>query len=348
MPLKFHCEYCSFEIILINLMQGDMLTCPSCRNKILVPSDAIQTDQEANIDFAKPYPRPHTPGGYEISFPPASSRRYETSLSPERPEQLQKSKEPTEWGLASVIKFTLANILSIIPVFILATLISLVVAKVFYPDIPVGGKWYDRIKDDVVLHAIGFIYFFVPILLIYYSVVKRHKNNFFTALHIDKLYREELTRWLKTCLIISIGLTIFSEFIAHLTPLGKFIPDDIPLYESFKKGYFEVVWFSFFVLIAPINEELVFRGYVYQGIKNKFGAITSAIIVSIVFVLLHGSQLAFNPILLFFIAIAAVLLIIVRIRTESLTKCILLHLVFNTVSVIYLWIWIGLFGLESL
>ncbi|MEE9553947.1 MAG: CPBP family intramembrane glutamic endopeptidase [candidate division Zixibacteria bacterium] len=263
-------------------------------------------------------------------------------------EELKKSKEPTQWGFGSVIKFTLAYILSIIPIIIIVVIPSMLIAKMFYPYVPVGEELYDIVNEDILFHSMDFIYYFVPIGLIYYSVVRRHKNRFFAALHIDKLSSGELLRWLEICITISIGLTLFSEFIEHVTPLGRFIPDEIPLYEIFKKGYYEVVWFSFFALIAPVQEELIFRGYVYQGIKNKFGTITSAIIVSVVFILLHGSQLAFNPILLFFIAIAAVLLIIVRIKTKSLTKCILLHLVFNTVSVIYLWIWIWLFGLESL
>lgn len=247
-------------------------------------------------------------------------------------------REPTPWGVSSVVKFTLAYIFFIIPFMIIAAIIGLIA----------GEELRESTYGDIMFHAFDFIYYFVPIGLIFYSVVKRHKNNFFKALNLQKLTRVEFLRWMKICLLISISVIAFSEFIGHLSPLGKFIPEQIPLYEDFRKGYIEAIWFSLMALMAPLQEELIFRGYVYQGLRNRFGITTSAAVVSTIFVLLHGPGLAFNLVLLFFIAIVAVLLIVVRIKTGSLTKCILLHQIFNTFSVIYLWIWIWLFGLESL
>lgn len=247
-------------------------------------------------------------------------------------------REPTPWGVGSVVKFALVYAFFIIPFIIIAAIIGLIV----------GEELHERIYEDIMFHTFDFIYYFVPIGLIFYSVVKRHKNDFFNALNLQKLTKVEFLRWMKICILISIGLTAFSEFIQHLSPLGKYIPDQIPLYEDFKKGYVEAIWFSLMMLMAPFQEEVIFRGYVYRGLRNKFGITTSATVLSTIFILLHGPGLAFNPVLLFFIAIVAVLLIIVRIKTGSLTKCILLHQIFNTFSVIYLWIWIWLFGLESL
>jgi len=347
MAIKFKCEYCSFEIILSDLMAGDMLTCPSCRNKILVPSDAIQTDQEANIDFAKPYPRPHAPSGHEISYPPASGRRYETSLSPERPEQLQKSKEPTPWGISSVIKLVGAYILGLLLLAFIGYGIFTLLIHAIVPETTVNEKLFETVYLSKFFHVLEIVDSVFMIFLIYYSIVKRHHIDFFKALHLDKISKPQLFRYMYFA-AATIGVIWLIEGVVSLTPLRDYIPKDLPIDKYFQKGIGEIAWFSFMAMVAPIPEELLFRGYMFEGFQYKLGTKWAAILVTVLFVLLHGPQLAFSPFHLLMISIAAIIFVIIRIRTNSLTKCIVYHFFYNSILTALLWGSIFIFGLESL
>jgi membrane protease YdiL (CAAX protease family) len=77
------------------------------------------------------------------------------------------------------------------------------------------------------------------------------------------------------------------------------------------------------VLVAPIVEELMFRGVGY-GLLEPFGRTQAILVTGIAFALVHGLVIGFAVIATFAIGLA-----FLRARTASIYPCILLHASFN-------------------
>jgi membrane protease YdiL (CAAX protease family) len=77
------------------------------------------------------------------------------------------------------------------------------------------------------------------------------------------------------------------------------------------------------VVVAPIVEELMFRGAGY-GFLEPLGRVQAAVLVGLAFALVHGLLIGFPVIATFGIGLA-----ILRWRTDSIYPCILLHSTFN-------------------
>jgi membrane protease YdiL (CAAX protease family) len=77
------------------------------------------------------------------------------------------------------------------------------------------------------------------------------------------------------------------------------------------------------VVVAPIVEELLFRGAGY-GLLEPFGRTPAIVLVGIAFALVHGLVIGFPVIATFGIGLA-----FLRARTASIYPCILLHASFN-------------------
>lgn len=97
--------------------------------------------------------------------------------------------------------------------------------------------------------------------------------------------------------------------------------------EYFKDVDGNMRYFALFsvMVLAPVSEELVFRGVIYGALKARLNAVLSAIIVSILFATIHFSLPALLPI--FFLSL---LLIAVYERYGDLRASIIVHSLFNT------------------
>lgn len=134
---------------------------------------------------------------------------------------------------------------------------------------------------------------------------------------------------------LMLGMMFIAEFITGKIPVkGPFFG---PMYEWFSKMMEQMtndfsVMFIMAVVMAPIFEEIVFRGILQKGLINKGWEPTKAIWVSaIVFGVVHGNPWQFvGAVLLGYV------LGLVYHRTKSLLMPILLHAFNNGVSTILL------------
>jgi membrane protease YdiL (CAAX protease family) len=78
------------------------------------------------------------------------------------------------------------------------------------------------------------------------------------------------------------------------------------------------------VVVAPIVEELMFRGAGYGFLEPLAGRLQAAVLVGVAFALVHGLLIGFPVIATFGIGLA-----ILRGRADSIYPCILLHATFN-------------------
>ncbi len=94
--------------------------------------------------------------------------------------------------------------------------------------------------------------------------------------------------------------------------------------ETTSSGGMPVMLLFVFIIIAPIVEEVIFRGVIFHGLGNSCGFLTAAILTSLFFGLYHMNfnQFIYTIVLGFFLAMAVQ-------ATGSLLASILMHLIFN-------------------
>ena len=85
------------------------------------------------------------------------------------------------------------------------------------------------------------------------------------------------------------------------------------------------------IVVAPVAEEIFFRGFLYQAFRNSFGIWPGAILSGLVFGAIHLELFKLVQ-----LAILGVILALLFERTQSLWPPIMLHAINNTLAFIYL------------
>lgn len=112
-------------------------------------------------------------------------------------------------------------------------------------------------------------------------------------------------------------------------------PEDVPIEELFHYKNTALLFMIMAVLIAPLVEETVFRGYLYPLVAKTFGVATGIITTGILFGLMHGAQLGWTWALVLVLIVVGVIFTFVRARTGSVFASFLLHLGYNsTIAVV--------------
>lgn len=111
--------------------------------------------------------------------------------------------------------------------------------------------------------------------------------------------------------------------------LSRWIPKSLPITELFKDRQSALLLAAFGILIAPLVEEMMFRGFLYPALARITGALPSIVVTAALFTALHGAQLSFSwaPLLLIFIV--GVTLTVVRARTNSVALSVIVHMTYN-------------------
>lgn len=84
-------------------------------------------------------------------------------------------------------------------------------------------------------------------------------------------------------------------------------------------------------IIAPLAEEIIFRGYLYPVVKRYSEPAFAAIITGIIFGAIHGNVWAVIPLSIF-----GILLAVLYELSGSIWSCILCHALFNSINVAFM------------
>lgn len=128
--------------------------------------------------------------------------------------------------------------------------------------------------------------------------------------------------------LILLGLLILAAIIA--SSLGAQAPTT-PNNESGGTGMLKVMggfWLTFAlsVIVAPIIEEIVFRGVLFSAIKKRYGLIAGIILSSLIFTLVH-----IDPIQMISVLPLGIYLAIMYQRTGSIYPGMILHATWNLI-----------------
>ena len=145
-------------------------------------------------------------------------------------------------------------------------------------------------------------------------------------------------------LLGGLGLAVFSD-LAQLI-FARWIPKSLPITEFFQDRSSAFLLAGFGILIAPLVEELLFRGFLYPALSRWTGVAPAVVVTAAGFALLHGSQLAYSPIPLLLIFVVGAVLTITRAVTKSVATSVLVHMGYN--FTLFLQFFIGTRGFKNL
>jgi uncharacterized protein len=140
-------------------------------------------------------------------------------------------------------------------------------------------------------------------------------------------------------------LALALQGFAHFLP----IPTDMPIDEFFTTSAEAWSLTIFGVTLAPVIEELFFRGFLYPVLARRLGVFLAVVLTAAGFSIIHAPQLgrAWGPVLVIFLV--GIALTVTRAVTRSVAAGILIHVGYNaTLSVLLFWASDGFRHLERL
>lgn len=123
-------------------------------------------------------------------------------------------------------------------------------------------------------------------------------------------------------LVAVYAVTVVHDLVVH--------PEQQQIISEFPRSGAGIVLFVLVaVVMAPLFEEVVFRGFLFRGFANSWGWVWGAVVSSAIFGIAHLQLDVFVPLAVLGFALAWVYR-----RTGSLWTCVAMHAVFNAVAVL--------------
>lgn len=158
----------------------------------------------------------------------------------------------------------------------------------------------------------------VGALFIYWLVFFIRKKSFIKEVCI----RPIPVRSIVPIALMAVCFNIITSVIISLIPWPQSWMDSYATNSAAIDGSL-MAWFTA-VFMAPVLEEVVFRGLMYTRLKKGLGMIAAAIMTSLIFGIAHGTIIWFIYTFIF-----SMVLIWIFEKYQSLTACILLHMAYN-------------------
>jgi membrane protease YdiL (CAAX protease family) len=162
---------------------------------------------------------------------------------------------------------------------------------------------------------------YVLVLAYMYILVTRERGrpDFLAAIHWN--WPSKVAMYVLAGFVLSIALQV----LAHFLP----IPKELPIDTFFRTPAEAWALGILSVAMAPLMEELFFRGFLYPVLARGIGVPTAVFVTALSFAALHGAQLMFSwgPVLVIFIV--GLVLTMVRAKTNSVAAGVLIHMAYN-------------------
>jgi uncharacterized protein len=240
------------------------------------------------------------------------------------PPVVPDAPSPTPTSLASPLlenpawsgwDVTLLAILSFVMTIVSLLSISYAAHRFAYPDQP----WIEVVKFPEIIVG-GQLFAYALVLVMMYALVALiHHQKFLTAICWNW---PPAWGWY---LLGGLALSVTLQMVAHLLP----IPKDLPMDQFFRTPRQAWLLSIFSVTLAPLIEELFFRGFLYPVLARRLGVIASVFLTALGFAAIHGAQLtyAWGPVLIIFVV--GLVLTLVRAIKKSVAASLLLHIAYN-------------------
>jgi len=122
------------------------------------------------------------------------------------------------------------------------------------------------------------------------------------------------------------GLAIFVFVVSAHTKTNQ----NMPIQEILKNRNSAILLMAMAVLVAPLVEETVFRGYLYPLFAKSFGMAPAILLTGVLFGLMHGSQLGWTWSIVGLLILVGIIFTFARAQTGTVLASFLLHLGYNS------------------
>jgi len=222
--------------------------------------------------------------------------------------------EPVRWGIADIFKVAILFFTA----FYLVNILELIC------------RTKTSSRNLLMIFNTSFLDILVFCIIVYFVIIKYRQG--WAALGLS------MKNWLRGVFLGITGyITILPLFllivllIARVSGYFDYQPPVHPLVNIFFKEANPFILGGVIVLavlVAPVIEEIVFRGFIYSALKKRTGVTLAIIVTSVFFSLLHMSIFSFLPI--FFLGIVLAYLYE---KTGLLISSITLHVIHNSLLI---------------
>ena len=217
------------------------------------------------------------------------------------------------WNGWDVLRLIVITILSL---FIGVFAVLFIARWKVYPYMPLG----EVARIPLVIVAGQSVAYLLILAYMYVLVTReRRRPDFLAAIHWN--WPSHMAIFVLLGFVLSIGL----QALAHFLP----IPKELPIDDFFRTPAEAWALGILSITLAPLMEELFFRGFLYPVLARRLGLPIAVVLTALGFAALHGAQLQFSwgPVLVIFLV--GVVLTVVRAKTNSVAAGVLIHMAYN-------------------
>ena len=216
------------------------------------------------------------------------------------------------WDLVGLV------VLTMIALFVGVFTALLVARSWLYPHTALG----EIARVPLVIVA-GQVLAYLLVLACMFVLVTRDRGrpDFLAAIHWNWPSGTAIAAYVLTGLALSVAL----QLLAHFLP----IPKELPIDNFFRTPAEAWALSILSITLAPLMEELFFRGFLYPVLARSLGLPLAVLVTALGFAALHGAQLMFSwgPVLVIFLV--GLVLTMVRAQQNSVAAGVLIHMAYN-------------------
>jgi membrane protease YdiL (CAAX protease family) len=137
--------------------------------------------------------------------------------------------------------------------------------------------------------------------------------------------------WWHYCIIL-VGFFVVATIVTSILPEQE--NDFFRILKNSRTAVYIVAIFATFT--APLVEEVVYRGLLYSAFQRAFGVPAAFVLATVLFSIVHIPQYWPSYSTIFLLTLLSVTLTAIRVKTNNLLPCIILHTLFNGLQSILL------------
>jgi membrane protease YdiL (CAAX protease family) len=236
-------------------------------------------------------------------------------MPPSAPLPGKSSREDPPWGLKDVLALPVLTLLAML---LLGSFLSLLIHHYRSPKTP--------ILDILTWPEVGLVsevLVYLAILGVMYWLASSAGTGALETLRWN--WPDQWPNHWAVFLLSGAILSIAFDLLGRHLPM----PNKVPMDEFFRTP--RLVWLVsiFGITLAPLMEELFFRGFLYPALARRLGVAGSIVLTGLAFGALHAVQLGFHWAPLLILALVGTVLTAVRAVTKSVASTFLMHVGYN-------------------
>ena len=204
-----------------------------------------------------------------------------------------------------------------------------VITSVIFGGIAVVGHQYSQQQADAAINlAVSSNAYIITIISVFLSlavyalILYSKKQDIEELLGFNKLATVPIIR----ATLLGLSLSAIFSFILSVSSAIKIFPEYKYLIQTISTSN-TILPLITAILVAPVFEELLFRGLILNELRNRFSLISAVLIQSLLFGLYQGNLLQ-----LLFSFIAGIVFSFVYVWTKSLLPGIAMHIGFRVIG----------------